>query len=674
MLERLSPNTIAPTPGYAGEQHTLFRDYECRGVLALNKIGVHRYAADPRTEVLCCAYAVDAGPVKLWTPGDAVPAEFHEAANNLNWSAVAHNAPFEMAIEQHILGPRFGWPLIPLQQQVCTMVAALALSLPARLENVARALELRHQKDAVGHRLMQMMARPRKPRKDEDPNRIYWFEDPDRLARLYEYCQADVECERELYARLQLLSPAEQALWQLDARINARGFCIDRNLAEAARAIAKEAGPEIDSELAEVTGGAVTAVNQIAKMQVWLQQNGCAVKDLQQKTVATLLEDTELPPKVQRVLELRQDGGQAAVKKINALLQHAGDDDRVRGALQFHKASTGRWAGSGPQPQNLKRPQVEDLEAAIAAVKTGDYEHVRGLYPRPLSLCGDLGRSFIVAGPGCKFIGGDFSAIESRTIAWVANEQWKLAAYSRYDASQDSRDEPYCVLACRMLHVPDGSFTAESPERLIGKTADLACGYMGGASAIEKFAPGVFDTAKREQIKNEWRAAHPNIRNFWYEIDRAAWQAVQNRGSVVRCGPVAFRCLGAFLYLKLPSGRKIAYPLARTKRIDPRRGVVLFTDNSAGRWHDCRDGRGAYGGTWVENIVQAIARDLLAAAMLRLEAAGYEIVLHVHDEIVCEVPEDFGSLEEFTHIMTCAPAWALTLPIAAKAWAGTRFN
>ena len=580
-----------------------------------------------------------------------------------------------MAIEQHILGPRFGWPLIPIERQRCTMAMALALSLPAKLDAVARALELRHQKDAVGHRLMLMMAKPRKPHKDEDPNQLYWFEDQDRLGRLYEYCQADVETERELFARLPPLSPSEQALWILDATINQRGFCIDRSLAEAARKIAQAAGPEIDSELATVTGGAVTTVNQVAKLQAWLEQNGCAVKDLQKKTVEKLLEDAELPSKVQRALELRQDGGQAAVKKINDAPTACRRSMAVSAArLQFHKASTGRWAGEGFQPQNLKRPEVEDLEAAIAAVATGDYEHVRSLYPRALSLLGDLGRSLIVAAPGHTLIGADFSAIESRVLAWVGNEQWKLDVYSRYDATQDPRDEPYCILACRMLHVPDGSFTSESPERKIGKTADLACGYMGGAGAIEKFAPGVFDEAKREQIKTEWRAAHPNVVNFWYEIDRAAWAAVQNRGSVVRCGPVAFRCVGAFLFLKLPSGRKLAYPVARTKLTDPQHGVVLFTDNAAGRWRDCRDGRGAFGGTWVENIVQAISRDLLAEAMLRIEAAGYSIVLHVHDEIVAEVPEGFGSTEEFTRIMTRAPSWALTLPIAAKAWAGPRFS
>jgi DNA polymerase len=390
--------------------------------------------------------------------------------------------------------------------------------------------------------------------------------------------------------------------------------------------------------------------------------------------VEELLEDAELPAKARRVLELRQDGGQAAVKKIGTVLQRAGADNRARGTLIFHKASTGRWAGEGFQPQNLKRPQVEDIEAANVAVKTGDYEHVRGLYPRALSLIGDLGRSLIVAPPGHTLIGADFTAIESRVLGWVAGEQWKIDAHARYDASQDPRDEPYCVLACRMLHKPDGSFTPESPERRIGKYSDLACGYMGGAGAIERIAPGVFGESEREQIKDEWRAAHPNIKKFWYAIDRAAWTAVQNRGDIVSCGLVSFRCVGTSLFLKLPSGRKLAYPLAQTRLIDPQRGVVSFHDNAAGRWRDCRDGRGAYGGIWTENIVQAISRDLLAEAMLRIEAAGYPIVLHVHDEIVAEVPEGFGSIEEFTQLMTRKPAWALTLPIAAKAWAGPRFS
>jgi DNA polymerase len=253
-----------------------------------------------------------------------------------------------------------------------------------------------------------------------------------------------------------------------------------------------------------------------------LREHGCVTDSLDKKAVASLLK-TELSPEVQRVLELRQDGGQAAVKKIAALLNRTGDDGRVRGSFQYHKANTGRWAGHGPQPQNFKRPEIDAVDAAVAAVLTGDYDHVRSLYPRVLSLLGDLNRSLICAAPGCALIGADFGAIESRVLAWVAGEQWKLDAYRRYDATRDSRDEPYCVLACRMLRLPEGSVTPDTRERAYGKTGDLACGYAGGEKAIEKLAPELFTPEQRERIKVEWRAAHPAVVRFWDAVDRAAW-------------------------------------------------------------------------------------------------------------------------------------------------------
>ena len=390
--------------------------------------------------------------------------------------------------------------------------------------------------------------------------------------------------------------------------------------------------------------------------------------------MATLLEDAELPPKVQRALELRQDGGQAAVKKINTLLQRAGDDGRVRGALQFHKASTGRWAGEGFQPQNLKRPEVEDLEAAIAAVKTGDYEHVRSLYPRALSLLGDLGRSLIVAAPGHMLIGADFSAVESRVLAWVANEQWKLDAYAvmtplRIRAtSRTAFSRAGCCTCLTALS------RRNRPSEKLGKSAiSLAATWVAPARSRElRRECSTKPSASRSRMSGALRIHTSRI---------SGMKSIVRLGLPCRTAAVSFAAarspsaaVGTSLFLKLPSGRKLAYPIARTKLIDPQRGVVLFNDNSAGRWRDCRDGRGAYGGVWTENIVQAISRDLLADAMLRVEAAGYPIVLHVHDEIVCEVPEGFGSTEEFTRIMTRAPSWALTLPIAAKAWTGPRFS
>jgi len=655
--------------------HVLYRDYETRSCALLKKVGLYKYATDPSTEVRVVVYAVDDGPMQLWPLGNPPPPEFVEAARNLGWLVVAHNDQFESAIEQYILAPRFGFPLIPPERHRCSMAAALALGLPAKLKTIADVMEFSNQKDVAGERLMHQMSKPRRPHKDEDPNGgPYWFDDPERMARLEKYCMQDGEVAREAFEVLPPLSPSEQSLWQLSCVINNRGFCVARPFAEAARRVAKAAAPEIDAELAELTGGAITGINQIARIQNWLETQGCSVKSLDKKVIEKLLLNTELPPLVLRVLELRAGGAQAAVKKLDALLLRAGDDNRVRGAFKFHGAATGRWAGEGFQPQNLKRPAIEDLDTAIAAVATGDYAYVRSIYPKPLSVVGDCSRSMIIAAPGNKLIGGDFSAIESRALAWVAGENWKLNSYRRFDATHDPRDEPYCTTACKIFRVPDGSYTKGSRERDVGKVCDLAFGYMGGLNAWRKFEPDRFTDAEVEQFKAEWRAAHPAIVKFWYAVDRAAWTAARERGRVVRCGPIAFKSNGTFLQLKLPSGRKISYPQPRVRSSNDKRSqFVLFSDNAEGQFKDCRHGAGAYGGIWTENIVSGIARDLLVEAMLRVEAANYRIVLHVHDELVCEVPENFGSEQEFIHLMIRKPAWALELPLAAGAWSGSRY-
>jgi DNA polymerase len=481
-------------------RHVLHRDYETRGQLLLKRVGTHRYAADPSTEVLCCAFAIDDEPVQLWTPGDPVPPEFIEAAQKPDLIVAAHGDHFEGAIEHHIMAPRFGWPLIPLERHRCTMATALALGLPARLSMAAAALELANRKDVAGERLMHQMSKPRRARQDEDPSQVHWFEDDDRLRRLHDYCRQDVEVERELFDRLSRLSATEQSLWALSCTINERGFRVDRQFAEAARRIAQAAAPKIDAELAEITSGAVAGINQVARLIQWLQDQGCTAQKLDRKAIERQLEKEDLPPAVRRVLELRLGGAQAAVKKIDALLGRAGADHRVRGAFRYHGASTGRWAGEGFQPQNLKRPVAEDVDAAIAAVATGDYEHVCRLYPRPLSVVGDCSRSMIVAAPGHVLIGADFSSIESRVLAWIAGEEWKLDAYRRYDATRDPRDEVYCETACKIFRVPSGSYTKGSPERSVGKTCDLAFGYMGGLGAWRKFEPDRFTDQEVEKF------------------------------------------------------------------------------------------------------------------------------------------------------------------------------
>jgi DNA polymerase bacteriophage-type len=573
------------------------------------------------------------------------------------------------------MAPRYGWPLIPIERQRCTQAMCLALGLPARLSAAANALELSHRKDAAGERLMHQTSKPRRAHKDENPDGVYWFEDAERLDRLYSYCAQDVRVERELYNRLPPLSPTEQQLWQLNHQINVRGFHIDRAFAEAAREIAGAAAPEIDAEIAEITGGDITSINQVAKLTAWLQDHGCSLQKLDKKAIERQLQkgDDELAAPVRRVLELRLGGAQAAVKKINALLARAGADDRIRGGFRHHAAATGRWGGEGFQPQNLKRPVVDDLDAAIAAVATGDYQHVRSLYARPLAVVGDCSRAMIRAAEGLSLIGADFSSIESRVLAWAAGENWKLDSYRRFDATHDPRDEPYCVTACIIFNRPNGTYAKDDPERNVGKTCDLAFGYAGGLGAWRKFESDRFTDDEVKAFIRGWRQAHPEIKRLWDRLDRAAWTAVQERGRVVRCGVVRFQCDGLFLQLTLPSGRKLSYPQPRIIG-NEREQHVVFADNAAGQFQDCRHGQGAYGGLWTENVVSGIARDLLADAMLRIEAAGYPIILHVHDEVVAEVPEGFGSTDEFIHLMIRKPAWALDLPIAAKAWTGKRYT
>jgi DNA polymerase len=667
--------TVHYFPGVTPVAHALHRDIETKGILELPVVGTHRYTTHPQTEVHCVAYALDDGPVQIWTPGDPIPDVFFEAARNPDWICVAHNDAFETAIEQHILAPRYGWPLIPLERHRCTMSMALALALPAKLELLAQALDLNNQKDRAGHRLMLMMSKPRKPRKGEDPNGgPYWFDDHDRKGRLAEYCMQDTRVEQEVYARLRPLSTTEQQIYLLDQTINNRGFYVDRGLAEAGRAVILAAAPELDAELAQVTAGAVTKVAQLGRLKTWLGAQGYTRDCLDKDEIAKLLEDEALVPAVRRALELRQSGAPAAAKKVDALLNRVSDDGRLRNGVIYHRASTGRWGGSGFQPQNLKRSELsgEDLSAAIAAVSSGDYKRISASYAQPLALIGNLMRSTICAPPGYVLIGGDYAAIESRALAWLCDEHWKIDQYARFDATGDPRDEPYVVLAAKIFGKPPAQITAE--ERRIGKTCDLAFGYQGGLRAFRMFEPERFSDDEVEELKRAWRAAHPNIKNFWHAVDTAAWRAAgRERGRVIYCGRIAFKCEGAYLLLKLPSSRKLAYPFPKVKVVDAENEVVVFKDASAGQWRDCRNGDGAYGGVWTENIISGLCRDLLAGALLRLEAANYCPVLHVHDEVICEVPEGFGSTDEFRKLMTMSPAWALGLPIAAKAWTGARF-
>jgi DNA polymerase len=632
----------------------LYRDYETHSALVITEVGAHRYAAHPTTGVWCCAYAVNDGPMQLWRRDDpAVPPDFIEAARNPDWIVVAHNDQFERLIETHIMAPRYGWPLAPLERHCCTMAMARAMALPGGLKKVAKALKLEHEKH--NDKIMKKLAQ----RQNGEAS-------AEELEALYAYCRQDVEVERELHQRLAPLSPAEQELWVLDQRINDHGFFTDNALINGALAIADAAEAEIKRELAEITGGAITSVDQRDRIVEFLAQLGCDIEGLDKKIVSAALRRKNLEPRARRLLEIRKGGAHAAAAKPRAMCDWRGEDGRIRGAFQFHGASTGRWTSLGVQVQNLKKPEITNLGAAIEIIASGDYERMQQTYPEPLAVVGDVARAFICAAPGHKLVCADLSGIESRVCAWLSGQRSKLELWRTFDRARDPTDDPYLILGLRLGLSPEKA-------RAGGKIADLAFGFSGGIGAWKNIAPedDASTDAEIKQKQQAWRDQHPETVKYWWWLDRSAIKAIEVPGQVIRCNRIAFEYDGTHLYMHLPSGRRLTYPFARL--MIGERGTPVVTFKEANKWVECRNGRGAYGGLWMENAVQAVARDLFAAAMPRLEATGYKIVFHVHDEIAAEVPIEFGTVEEFEQLMVELPDWASSLPLAAKARNGQRF-
>jgi len=566
-----------------------------------------------------------------------------------------------MAIERHILGPRYGFPVIPVERNRCTMAQANACALPGKLEKVADVLHLKHQKDAVGGRLMKAMSKPRKALKGEDPRGVYWVDDDESRVRLEGYCATDVEATRELFHTIPRLSEAEQRLWVLDQKINGLGFHLDAKLARAAHCVVTAAFPAIDVELDKLTGGAVTAACHVARLKTWLQRNGVDVGERLTKGTVEELLGRDLPPAARRAIELRALGAQAAVKKVHALLNRREADGRIRGSFIFHAAGTGRFSSRGAGIHNLKRPETaaEDLEHAIKVIGRGNYQLACQKFANPLSVIGDLIRSMICAAPGCVFMGADFSGIEARVTAWLAGEVSKLEVFRNYDAGLGP--DPYLVAAGRIYNKDPTTIDPKSFERVVGKASELALGFMAGIGALKKFLPAdsPFDDRELERIVRAWRRAHPNTERLWNDIGSCARKAVRNPGEVWTCHGIEMMCDDApFLWVTLPSGRRLAYPHARIAKTLPVKGCViehergrpslLFKDNAQGQWRDVR----AWPGLLVENLVQAVARDLLAEAMTRLDAAGFKIISHTHDSVVVEVKKP---TDEFLMLMIEPP-------------------
>jgi DNA polymerase bacteriophage-type len=552
--------------------HEMTWDFESRSAVNLKNSGSWRYAADPTTEIFCLCYAIDNGEVQTWLPPwmtkqlglpeQRVPEVFFNiAANPSEWQTVAHNAEFERSLYERILVPNHGFPTLPLEVQHCSMTLALANGYPAELDLLSQALELEYRKDMDGVRLMRTMSRPRKPRKGEDRNALQWLFDVEKLQRLILYCQRDIHAARAVWrhSKLKPLIEAERRVQILDAEINRRGVRVDRELAMAARDMAVRERARLNTAMAALTEGTIDSIDEVQRIRALANAHGQDMKSLSKRSVTAVLagEPSEL---VRQVLELRRDGARASTKKYQRILDSVTEDDRIRGTMRMYGAGPGRWSGRGPQLQNLKKNEDNIPLTAIEAVRSGDRDRLRA-FGNPLTVLGDIARALVCAGPGNVLIAADFGAIESRVLAWLAGEIWKLEAYREYDRSGDRTIEPYRIIAAQMLHKTARDIS--KAERNTGKAGELACGFGGSVGAWRRIASD--DQRSDEEIRADvyaWRQAHAKTTAYWRELARAIRIAIRT-GQPAAAGRIVAGFADGNLTLMLPSRRQITYPQAR---------------------------------------------------------------------------------------------------------------
>jgi hypothetical protein len=642
-------------------------DFETRSAVDLRKAGMHRYAEDLTTEIVCMSWRLGDGRVQRWRPCDPIP---HALGQHIRFGGqvVAHNSGFERAIWSQ----KMCWLRLPIENQDCTMARAAAMGLPASLENLGAAIDADIQKDKDGHRLMLKMCKP----KTLDP--LTWHEDPNEIERLQAYCDQDVLTECAIDARLPPLSDRERKVWRLDQKINDRGVAIDLPLVRRAQDAVGAAKKAADDKIWRLTNGAIRRTTEAAKITNWLAARGIATKSIADSELDDLLIATELfdDETAAAVLALRRASSKAF--KFQAMLDTVCRDGRVRGSLAYHGAHTGRWAGRGMQPQNFKRVQGSKDEAEVAsaleALRAGQTPDLHAL-----SLCA---RAMIIAPPGKKLVSGDFSNVEGRINAWLAGEDWKLAAFGDYDRGEGP--DLYRLAYARGFDLDPEA--VDDSGRQIGKVMELALGYQGGVGAFQTMAVNYdvrVSDSRADTLKRAWRDANPRITQSWWDLNDACIEAVGSPGTVVSAlsDHVRYTSNGAFLFCRLPSGRVLSYAKpsvgwkSRVITIDGdeveinSRGVSYWGVH-AGRWQKLD----LYGGSLCNHIVQGTARDLLVEAMFKVEAAGYPVVLTIHDEILSEVDEGFGSAKHYEQLMSDLPPWAEGLPVATKAWEDGRYS
>lgn len=619
-------------------------DLETYSSVDLGKGGVYKYAESEDFEILLFAYSIDDGEVKVidLASGEIIPEEILSALSDESAEKWAFNANFERVCLSRFLGKRLkpqGW--------YCTMIWSAYLGLPLSLEKVGEVLKLDKQKMNEGKALIRYFSIPCKPTKTNGMRtRNLPHHDLEKWSTFKEYNQRDVETEMEIKKKLSAF-PIPQSEWEnywVDQNINDRGILIDEVLVDSAVKFDEILREENMDRALELTG--LENPNSPLQLKEWLNQKGLEIDSLAKKDVESALKNAE--GDIKEVLELRQELSKSSVRKYDAMKNVKGKDNRARGLIQFYGANrTGRYSGRLIQVQNLRRNNLKDLDLARSLVKNRDYETLEILYESPSDILSQLIRTAFIPKEGTRFIISDFSAIEARVLAWLAGEQWVLDAF-------ENGEDIYCRTASRMFGVPVEKHGVNGHLRQKGKIATLACGYQGALGALKAMGGIEMGLSEDElqSIVDSWREANPNIVSLWWDIDSVVKRVVKTRTKEEYKSLVISYEKG-ILFIELPSKRRLAYPKAKIGMNRFGGESIVYEGIVVGNKWDKIE---SYGGKFVENIVQALARDILAEAMMRLEKKGFNIVMHIHDEVVIE--SDSSSIEEINEIMSLLPRWA----------------
>ncbi len=650
---------------------TLHIDLETYSDIDISKAGLYKYVQSPAFEIMLFAYSYDYEPVRIidLAAGEQVPDWIVRDLNDPGVKKTAHNAAFEINCLKRYFATE-------ICQWYCTMVHAYYCGLPGQLGQLGKALGLpeSRQKMAAGKQLIKYFCVPCTPTKSNyGRTRNRWYHDKQKWELFKSYCIRDVETEMEIHKILEKhpFPETEHYNWVLDQYINLNGVAVDRELVRGALDISGQIQGELSGRAKKLTG--LDNPNSVAQLKQWICENSdLELEDLKKQTVAEVLADKSGDNLIKEVLRIRKELGKTSVKKYEAMNACMCDDGRIRGLLQFYGANrTGRWAGRLVQVQNLPRNYLGTLDTARELVKKRQTDALRAIYGNVPDTLSQLIRTAFIPGKGNRFLVADFSAIEARVLSWLAGEQWRLDVFKTHG-------KIYEASASAMFGVDIDLIKKGNPEyelRGKGKIAELALGYQGGKGSLVSMGALGMGLSEEElpDIVRRWRGSNQRIVAFWYAVEKYALATVRHGTAGYMPGGIIFDREEDYLTIILPSGRRLYYYKPEIRMNDLGRDAIHFrgVNQKTKKWEMVS----TYGGKLTENIVQAVARDLLANSLMNLYCEGFKINFHIHDEVILEVPENSGrTLDEAVNIMCRLPKWATGLPLNADGFASQYYK